>query len=55
MHCKEKTRSSKKDRQRSHCFSEGGGEGTRDKEENEGMEWLSMEAMTVDGGVAVNM
>ena len=30
---------------------DGGGEGTSDKEENGGREWLSMAAMTVDGGV----
>ena len=34
---------------------DGGGEGTSDKEENGGREWLSMAAMTVDGGVAVGL
>ena len=34
---------------------EGGGEGTSDKEENGGREWLCVEDMTVDGGVAVGL
>ena len=34
---------------------DGGGEGTRDKEENGGRYWLSVEAMEFDGGVAVGL
>ena len=34
---------------------DGGGEGTRAKEGNGGMEWFSAAAMTVDGGVVVGL
>ena len=34
---------------------DGGGEVTSSKEDNGGREWLSAEAMTVDGGVAVDL
>ena len=34
---------------------EGGGEGTSSNGENGGMEWLSVEDMTVDGEVAVGL
>ena len=35
--------------------TEGGGEGTSDKEANGGREWLYAATMTVDGGVAVGL
>ena len=51
----ERTRSSKKERQWSHCFYEGGGEGKHAKEANGGREWLYIAAIKVYGGVEVGL